>query len=148
MSSKKSSTSFTSLYLFQFFFLFLLMRFLRLLTKVAGSVEDFKCKKPGCEYATRFNLLAAAMLRGRRDSSSSVVGMNYTSAICREDCVNAAKAMELLWQYRTRFTFQAFQSSQLDFLSCFSASTNVTFFSRNMSPLFDIKNCGVLFWLG
>lgn len=61
-SSRNSSTSCTSLYLFQFFFLFLFTRFLRLLTRSVGVTLGFKVKKPGCETATRFTLLAAAML--------------------------------------------------------------------------------------
>lgn len=61
-SSKKSSTSLISLCLFQFFFLFLLTRFLRLLTIDEGSTFEFKLRKPGCFATTRFSLLADAML--------------------------------------------------------------------------------------
>lgn len=60
-----------SLYLFQFFFLFLFTRFLRLLAKPAASEEDFKLRKPGCEATTRFNRLAAAMLETEKKHVSS-----------------------------------------------------------------------------
>lgn len=73
-SSKKSSTSLISLCLFQFFFLFLLKRFLRLLARAEGSAFDFILIKPGCDATTRFSLLADAMLQAwERIASSSFV---------------------------------------------------------------------------
>lgn len=67
-SSKNSSTSFMSVNLFQFFFLFLLTRFRRLLIEAKGSEVDFKLIKPGCEATTRLNLLADAMLSDRKET--------------------------------------------------------------------------------
>lgn len=78
-SSKKSSTSFMSLCLFQFFFLFLLTRFLRLLTRAVGSVFDFKLIKPGCVATTRFSLLADAMLEGEKEMRFFLVSDKWTT---------------------------------------------------------------------
>lgn len=102
MSSKKPSTSFISLCLFQFFFLFLLTRFLRLLTKVAGSADDFRCRKPGCEATTRFKRLAAMLRELRRCFFFSCLNELHQRRL-QVRLRKCSMAMELLWKYKTRF---------------------------------------------
>lgn len=76
--------------LFQFFFLFLFPRFLRVLSRSAGSTEALTCKKPGCEAATRFAFLAAAMLKEekRKKQEPSFSNVGASGATCWTEAVN------------------------------------------------------------
>lgn len=61
-SSRNSSTSWISLYLFQFFFLFLFTRFRRLISELFPSRPELKDRNPGWDAAMRLCFLAAAMM--------------------------------------------------------------------------------------